>query len=267
MIIGHECAGIVSAVGKGVRDLKVGDRVALEPGIPCWTNAQSRHGRYNLDPNIQFFATPPVHGSLATFVDHPAEWCYKLPPHVSLDEGAMCEPLSVGVHACIRGGVCPGKKVAIMGAGPIGLVTLLAAKAFGADAVVITDLRQRNLDLARKLGADAVVAVSSEDSAEDTATKLKGFLNHDPLDAADSPSSSAIGFDVVIDCAGFEATVRTALSAAASGGRVVMVGLGQVSCNALSIHNTHVSMWCTLRMWFETKDPKMSDGTDSVSPE
>lgn len=74
--------------------------MALEPGVPCWHCSAAREGRYNLDPNIQFFATPPVHGSLATFVDHPAELCYKLPPGVTLEEGAMCEPLSVGIHAC-----------------------------------------------------------------------------------------------------------------------------------------------------------------------
>jgi L-iditol 2-dehydrogenase len=74
--------------------------VALEPGVPCWHCSAAREGRYNLDPDIQFFAAPPVHGSLATFVDHPAELCYKLPQGVTLEEGAMCEPLSVGIHAC-----------------------------------------------------------------------------------------------------------------------------------------------------------------------
>jgi len=87
-------------VGEGVKGLSPGDPVALEPGVPCWHCSAAREGRYNLDPDIQFFATPPVHGSLATFVDHPAELCYKLPPGVTLEEGAMCEPLSVGIHAC-----------------------------------------------------------------------------------------------------------------------------------------------------------------------
>lgn len=87
-------------IGEGVTGLAVGDAVALEPGVPCWHCSAAREGRYNLDPNIQFFATPPVHGSLATYVDHPAELCYKLPPGVTLEEGAMCEPLSVGIHAC-----------------------------------------------------------------------------------------------------------------------------------------------------------------------
>jgi L-iditol 2-dehydrogenase len=217
MVIGHESSGIVTAVGPGVdvSKLGLGDAVALEPGIPCWSNRQAREGRYNLDPDIKFFATPPVHGSLATYIDHPADWCFKLPSNVSLEEGAMCEPLSVGIHACRRGGVQPGKKVALLGAGPIGLVTLLAAKAFGADAVAITDIKASNLQLAKELGANGVVQVEGEnDSPEEVAKRIKGSI-----DAVD-------GVDIVIDCAGFESTMRTAIKTAVSGGKVVLVGMG-----------------------------------------
>lgn len=94
------CGPLCWQVGEGVQGLAPGDAVALEPGVPCWHCSAAREGRYNLDPNIHFFATPPVHGSLATSVDHPAELCYKLPQGVRLEEGAMCEPLSVGIHAC-----------------------------------------------------------------------------------------------------------------------------------------------------------------------
>jgi L-iditol 2-dehydrogenase len=100
MVIGHESAGVVVEAGEGVKTLAVGDPVALEPGVPCWSCQAAREGRYNLDQGIKFFATPPVHGSLASFVDHPASLCYKLPDGMSLEEGAFCEPLSVGVHAC-----------------------------------------------------------------------------------------------------------------------------------------------------------------------
>lgn len=217
MVIGHESSGIVTAVGPGVdpSKLRMGDAVALEPGIPCWSNRQAREGRYNLDPDIKFFATPPVDGSLATYVDHPADWCFKLPSNVSLEEGAMCEPLSVGIHACRRGGVQPGKKVAVLGAGPIGLVTLLAAKAFGADAVAITDIKASNLQLAKELGANGVVQVEGKnDSPEEVAKRIR-----ESIDAVD-------GVDIVIDCAGFESTMRTAIKTAVSGGKVVLVGMG-----------------------------------------
>ncbi|KAK9862916.1 hypothetical protein WJX84_008576, partial [Apatococcus fuscideae] len=125
MVIGHESAGTVVELGPGVTTLKIGDRVAVEPGVPCWHNKASREGRYNLCPDIRFFATPPHHGSLAQYVDHPADFCFPLAPNLTHEEGAMAEPLSVGVHACRRAGVCPGKNVAIIGAGPIGLITLL----------------------------------------------------------------------------------------------------------------------------------------------
>jgi len=96
---------IVHKIGSDVTTLNVGDRVALEPGVPCRHCKYCKDGHYNLCPDMHFFATPPIDGSLAEYVAHPADFCFKLPDGVSLDEGAMCEPLSVGVHACQRAGV------------------------------------------------------------------------------------------------------------------------------------------------------------------
>lgn len=140
---------------------------------------------------------------------------------MSTEEGALIEPLSVGVHACRRTDVKPGTRVAIMGAGPIGLVSLMAAKAFGADLVAITDLEQPRLELATELGADAVYRNDPNDDAKMTATHLK-------LSAGIHDSD---GFDVVIDCAGFEATMRTAINAARSGAKIALVGMGQAEMN------------------------------------
>ncbi|CAM9810642.1 unnamed protein product, partial [Choristocarpus tenellus] len=105
MVIGHESAGVVAEVGSAVLDLKVGDRVALEPGVPCRACGHCRGGGYNLCKSMEFHATPPVHGSLARCVVHPSDFCYKLPEGMSLEEGAMCEPVSVGIHACRRASV------------------------------------------------------------------------------------------------------------------------------------------------------------------
>lgn len=214
MVIGHESAGVVVEIGPGVRDLVVGDRVAIEPGVPCWTNRASREGRYNLCPDIKFFATPPVHGSLANFIDHPAEFCFKLPEGVTFEEGAMCEPLSVGIHACRRGKVEPGKNVVILGAGPIGLMTLAAAKSFGATSLAITDISPQNIALAKKMGATEAYCHPRTATPQEIADYLKKML-------------SPYGPEIIIDCVGFESTVQTAIRSCCMGGKVVVVGMGQ----------------------------------------
>ncbi|XP_058085897.1 sorbitol dehydrogenase [Magnolia sinica] len=213
MVIGHECAGIIAEVGSEVKSLVVGDRVALEPGISCWRCNHCKGGRYNLCPDMKFFATPPVHGSLANEVVHPSDLCFKLPDNVSLEEGAMCEPLSVGVHACRRADVGPETNVLIMGAGPIGLVSMLAARAFGAPKIVIVDVDDHRLSVAKELGADQSVKVST---------------NIQDIDQEVVQIQKAMGaeVDVTFDCAGFNKTMSTALKATHAGGKVCLVGMG-----------------------------------------
>ena len=130
MIIGHESSGTITKSGSKVTNVAVGDNVAIEGGIPCmaFQCKECREGKYNLCPKLTFFATPPDHGSLATYISHKAAFCYKLPPNVSLEEGALCEPLSVGVAACRKAEVQTGDAVLVTGAGPIGLVSMLVAK-------------------------------------------------------------------------------------------------------------------------------------------
>ncbi|GLT70281.1 hypothetical protein SLA2020_423720 [Shorea laevis] len=179
----------------------------------CWRCDLCKEGRYNLCPEMKFFATPPVHGSLANQVVHPADLCFKLPDNVSLEEGAMCEPLSVGVHACRRANIGPEKNVLVMGAGPIGLVTLLAARAFGASRIVIADVDDHRLSVAKELGADEIIKVSTniQDVAEEVVQIHKAM---------------GAGIDVSFDCAGFNKTMSTALSATDAGGKVCLVGMG-----------------------------------------
>ncbi|PON69923.1 Alcohol dehydrogenase superfamily, zinc-type [Parasponia andersonii] len=221
MVIGHECAGIIEEVGSEVKALVAGDRVALEPGISCWRCDLCKDGRYNLCPEMKFFATPPVHGSLANQVVHPAYLCYKLPENVSLEEGALCEPLSVGVHACRRANIGPETNVLIMGAGPIGLVTMLAARAFGAPRIVIVDVDDHRLSVAKDLGADDTVKVS---------TNVQIYQSPPYQDVAEEVIQihKAMGgvVDVSFDCAGFNKTMSTALSATRAGGKVCLVGMG-----------------------------------------
>jgi len=156
---------------------------------------------------MKFMATPPYDGSLADYIVHDAEFCYKLPDHVTFDEGAMCEPLSVGVHACNRAKVTLGSKVLITGAGPIGLMCLLAAKAAGAAVVILVDMLQERLDVAMTLGATAGVKASED---------VLAFVNNKGLGP----------IDIAIECSGAEPAIRTAIKTTKSGGCVVLVGLG-----------------------------------------
>merc|ERR1712073_279862 len=182
MVLGHEAAGVVAKLGSNVTNLKVGDRVAIEPGVPCGGCSYSKSGAYNLCINMKFCATPPVHGNLARYHAHSADYCYKLPDNVSLEEGALMEPLAVGVHACRRAGVCIGKRVLICGAGPIGLVNLLTAKAMGASEV------------AKSLGADLVYKVTRGKTEAEMADDIEALLGDKP--------------DVTIECSGVETSIR-----------------------------------------------------------
>ena len=138
-MLGHECAGTVVEVGEGCKELKVGDRVALEPGITCGECEFCKSGRYNLCPDVQFLATPPVQGCYEDYIAYPENMCFKLPDNVSTKEGALVEPLSVGLHAANQGEVGLGDTVIILGGGCIGLVTMMACKAHGASTIIVAD--------------------------------------------------------------------------------------------------------------------------------
>ncbi|XP_022129938.1 sorbitol dehydrogenase [Pieris rapae] len=212
MIMGHEASGVVAKIGNKVKNLQVGDRVAIEPGVPCRYCEFCKTGRYHLCPDIQFCATPPVHGNLTRYYKHAADFCYKLPDHVTMEEGALLEPLSVGIHACRRGGVTAGDVVLVLGAGPIGLVTMLAAKAMGASKILITDILESRLQIAKKLGADFTLLVSKDSNEADLVKSVHELLEGHP--------------DISIDASGVQSTVRLALLSTKSGGAVVLVGMG-----------------------------------------
>merc|ERR1719482_2652717 len=152
MVIGHESSGVVVKCGKCVSGLNPGDRVALEPRVPCGKCEQCASGKYNLCPEIRFFATPPIHGSLQRYVAHPAKFCFPLPEQVTNEMGAMCEPLSVGVYACEqKAKVQPGQTVAVFGAGPIGTITSMVACGMEAGKVILCDITQKRLEFCKSL--------------------------------------------------------------------------------------------------------------------
>ncbi|CAA94842.1 Sorbitol dehydrogenase [Caenorhabditis elegans] len=212
MVLGHESSGVVSEIGSEVKGFKVGDRIAMEPGLPCKLCEHCKIGRYNLCPDMRFFATPPVNGALSRFVVHDADFCFKLPDNLSFEDGALLEPLSVAIQACRRGTVQMGQKILVLGAGPIGVLNLLTAKAIGASKVVITDLNDERLALARLLGADATINVMGKRSDEVRSEIIKAFGDQQP--------------HVSIECTGVQPCVETAIMTTRSGGVVVLVGLG-----------------------------------------
>ena len=155
-ILGHEAAGIIEEVGENVKNLKPGDRVCMEPGVPCMKCEECLTGHYNLCKDVKFWATPPYDGVLSEHISHPAAFTFKIPDNMSFTEGALVEPLAIGLHACNTGNVKLGQTVVIVGAGCIGLVTLLAAKAYGATQIIVGDVLDKRLEKARELGAITV---------------------------------------------------------------------------------------------------------------
>jgi L-iditol 2-dehydrogenase len=207
-ILGHECAGEIVQTGSGVKTLKVGDRVALEPGITCGQCEFCKSGKYNLCPRVEFLATPPYHGCLTKYIAFPENMAFKLPDNVSSKEGALVEPLAVGLHAASQGNVKLGDRVVILGAGAIGLVTLLACKAYGATEVTVVDVIEKRLEVAKKLGATHVINAKNENAIEKVAALTAGN-----------------GCDKVIETAGSERTISQTPYMVKRGGTIVLVGL------------------------------------------
>lgn len=197
MVLGHEAAGVVTAVGPEVSDLKIGDRVCMEPGIPDMASRAGREGHYNLDPSVRFWATPPVHGCLTSEVVHPAAFTFKLPHHVSLAEGAMVEPFAVGMHAATKAAIKPGAMVVVMGAGPIGVMTALAALAAGAGQVLISDLFPEKLAIAALYQGIVPVNIRSEALAARVAEMTEGWGADVVFEASGSPKALAGVFDLL----------------------------------------------------------------------
>lgn len=206
-VLGHEPGGTVVEVGSDVTHLKVGDRVALEPGKTCGHCEFCRTGRYNLCPDVIFFATPPVDGVFQEYVAHEADLCFKLPENVSTLEGALIEPLAVGFHAANQGNAHAGQTAVVIGAGCIGLVSMMALKAEGVSKVYVVDVMQKRLDKALELGADGVINGREQDAVEAVMALTGGK-----------------GCDLVIETAGTEFTTRQCVHMTKKGATVVLVG-------------------------------------------
>ena len=202
LVLGHEAGGVVVEVGPEVSTLQPGQRVSIEPGVPCRRCRQCLSGRYNLCPDVQFFATPPYDGAFCQYLVMPAEFVFAVPDSISDDAAGLLEPLSVGIWASRRAAVAPGTSVLVTGAGPIGIIAAQVARAYGADRVTVTDVNPHRLGLAAQLGLEAI-------------------------DVSATPIAEAgLEPDVLVECSGNPRATWDAFSTVARAGRVVLVGMG-----------------------------------------
>lgn len=208
MVLGHEAAGTVVEVGEGVTNLKVGDRVCMEPGIPDPASRASRLGLYNIDPSVTFWATPPIHGVLTKEVVHPALFTFKLPDNVSFAEGAMVEPFAVGLQAAQKAQIKPGDTGVVVGAGPIGIMIAIAAIAGGCAQVFIADLMAEKLKTAARYPGVIPVNIREQKLADVVREATDGW-----------------GADVVFEASGSPRAWETLLELPRPGGTIVVVGL------------------------------------------
>jgi L-iditol 2-dehydrogenase len=227
MILGHELAGDVVAVGSRVHDLALGTRVAVEPGVACGRCAMCKSGRYNLCPDVAFFATPPVHGGMSEYARIRADFAHPIPDHVSYEQGALCEPISVGVHCSNLTGVRPGDTVVVLGAGPIGLTAIVAARQRGAGQVIASDVYPHRLAVARQLGAIGV-----DVRTEDLAQVVMGL-------------TGGQGANQLFDTSGVRSVIEAAPDLMCKGGAIALVGLpadDSVTYHMLSVVDKELSI-------------------------
>nr|WP_034340926.1 NAD(P)-dependent alcohol dehydrogenase [Herbaspirillum sp. B39] len=208
MVLGHEASGTIIEVGSDVTQLKVGDRVCMEPGIPRLDSPATLRGLYNLDPSVRFWATPPIHGCLTGSVVHPAAFTYRLPDNVSFAEGAIVEPLSIGLQAATKARMKPGDTAVVIGAGTIGAMTALAALAGGAARVILADVVAEKLTHFANNPAVVTVDVTQQALTDVVQQVTEGW-----------------GADVVFEASGHAGVYQTLLDLVSPGGCAVLVGM------------------------------------------
>ncbi|KAH6724801.1 putative alcohol dehydrogenase [Leptodontidium sp. MPI-SDFR-AT-0119] len=230
-ILGHEAAGIVLEVGEGVSNFSKGDRVAVEPGVPCGTCFLCMKGRYNLCDDVKFSGVYPYHGSLQRFKVHPARWIHKIPDTMTLSQGALLEPLSVVMHGISRSHLSLGRGVVVCGAGPIGLIALAAARASGAHPIVITDLEPSRLAFAKEfVPCCQTYQVRRDIDAQENAKAIRSLFGEMEYEAPET----------ILECTGVESSVVTAAYTVRKGGDLTVIGVGKAIMNNLPF--MHISL-------------------------
>lgn len=208
LVLGHEPGGVVEEIGEGVQGFQVGDRVAIEPGVPCGVCEMCKKGLYNLCPDMSFMAIPRERdGVFSDYCAHPANMCYKLPENVSTLEGALIEPLAVGFHAADMAKAQIGQSAVVLGCGCIGLVTIMVLKARGVKEIYAVDVIDKRLAKAKEVGALRTFRGDKED--------IKEFVKSLP----------GGGVDLVFETAGVEYTTLLSAKLIKKAGKVILVGM------------------------------------------
>lgn len=211
-ILGHEAAGYVVAKGENVKNLEIGDRVTMEPGVPCGDCEVCREGKYNLCPNVSFMGIPIYRpyseGALIEYTVRPASWVYKLPENVSMEEGAMIEPLAVGMEAVAKARADIKDRALILGAGPIALCVMLSLFAHGIREVYAVDIVSKRVEYAKKLGLPSGFTKLEDEEISYIMEKTGGH-----------------GVDIIFDTTDYIPLVNKAMDAMAKSGRVVLIGV------------------------------------------
>ena len=227
LILGHESSGVIVDVGEGVSRERIGQRVAIEPGIPDGVCRQCRTGHYNLCPNVRFFGTPPIDGAFTNYVTILSDFAYALPDQLSDEEGALIEPLSVGLWACRKAKLRGGDHVLITGAGPVGILAMKVALALGVTEITLTDISPQRLEMARQLGATRTVNVAQQSLAD-----------------------VGVEADVLIECSGNQRALKDGIRALQPAATAVVVGMGpseEASIPLSFIQNREITLTGTFR--------------------
>ncbi|KAL3417599.1 sorbitol dehydrogenase [Phlyctema vagabunda] len=231
-ILGHEGSGIVLAVGEGVTHVQKGDRVAIEPQVPCGKCFLCEAGRGNLCPDVQFAGVYPYAGSLQRFKVHAARWVHKIPDTITYAQAALLEPLSVVLHALKRTHLSLGHGLLIHGAGPIGLIALACGRASGAHPIIITDVEAKRLEFAKKFVPSVeTYLVDTKKDAKENAQGIRSLFGG---------GSEYEAPRTVLECTGVESSVVTACFAVRTGGDVMVIGVGRDTMNNLPF--MHISL-------------------------
>jgi D-xylulose reductase len=226
IVMGHEASGTIHSIGSSVTSVSIGDRVALEPGLPCRSCRACKSGTYNLCRKMRFAAAPgppDTPGTLSKFYEIAEDWVYKIPAHMGLDEAVMVEPLAVGVHAVKLGDVKPGETVVVMGSGTIGLMCGAVARQFGAHRVILVDVLEKKLEFAREwVGCETFLAKLDSTPEETAAQLLEKFgLQEEGTDTTGGK------VDTVIEASGASSSVEAGIHLLRPGGKYVQTGLGK----------------------------------------